>query len=131
MHAESAEVVSMREELRVGRHAAPSVCASIRAERDQRLGCVDPVRLAAAPGNEAQECADAAADVEHALPGLEANTLERRLVGRDLEVLASAQSAGRAPQSGPQRDELPVTADDVVTPLPSTRLWFIVISYVP
>ena len=43
----------------------------VARERDQRLGGVEPVRLAAALGDEAQERADAAADVEHAPARLE------------------------------------------------------------
>ena len=53
-----------------------------------------PMRLGAALGDKAQEGADAAADVQHALAGLEPDTLERRLVGRELLVLAERPVGG-------------------------------------
>ena len=52
------------------------------------------MRLAAALGDQAQERADAAADVQHALARLEPDTPERRLVGRELLVLAERPIVG-------------------------------------
>ena len=81
------------------------------------------MRRAAALGDEAQERADAAADVEHALPRLEPDALAAppRRSGRCWSSL-SAQSAGRAPQSGPQRSALPRHGGRVVIAAPSARL---------
>src|SRR6266540_798646 len=71
-------------------------------ERDQRLGGVDPVRHAAALGDEAKEGAGAAADIEHAPPRLEPSPLQRRLVGRELLVLAERPIVGAgAPERSP------------------------------
>ena len=71
-------------------------------ELEQRLGGVDPVRLAAALGDQAQEGADAAADVEHAPARLEPDAPQRRLVGGDLLVLAERPVGGAgAPERPP------------------------------
>jgi hypothetical protein len=53
------------------------------------------VRFAAALGDQTEEGARAAADVEHAPPRLEPGPLERRLVGGELAVLAE-RPVGRA-----------------------------------
>ena len=62
------------------------------------------MRLAAALGDEAQERADAAADVQHPPARLEPDAPERLLVGRDLLVLAERPVVGpRAPERAPAR----------------------------
>ena len=78
-------------------------------ELDERVGGVDAVRFAAALGDETEEGAGTAADVEHAPARLEPGVLRAlpRRWGAGWSSL-SAQSAGRAPQSGPQRVALPV-----------------------
>ena len=61
-----------------------------------------PYGTRAALGDQAQERADAAADVEHALARLEPDALERRFVGRELLVLAERPVGGAgAPERPP------------------------------
>ena len=71
-------------------------------ERDQRLGGVEAVWNASALGDEAEEGADTAADVEHVLPRFEAGALQGCLVGGELEILAQ-RPVGRtgAPERSP------------------------------
>jgi hypothetical protein len=71
-------------------------------EGDERVGGVDAVRFAAALDDEAQERPDAATDVEHAPPGLEAGPLECCLVGGELTVFAERPIVGTgAPERSP------------------------------
>ena len=75
---------------------------SLARERDQRLRRVDSMRLGAASGDQAEEDADAAADVEHPLAGLERDARERRLVARDVLLLADRPVGGPgAPERSP------------------------------
>ena len=56
--------------VRQGLHVADTEVGlrkSLARERDQRLRRIDPVRLGAASGDQAEEDADPAADVEHTL----------------------------------------------------------------
>ena len=91
-----------------------------------------PMRLAAALGDEAQERADAAADVEHALAGLEPDAPERRLVGRELLVLAERPVVGTgAPERPPAGRAAGSRRMSVVMAAPSVRLRSVVIDYDP
>src|SRR5262249_52052733 len=64
------------------------VWKALAGEGDQRLGCIEPVRPAATFHDEAQERADAAADVEDPPFRFEPGSLERPLVRRELSILA-------------------------------------------
>jgi hypothetical protein len=65
-----------------------SVGNAFTGNLEQRLRGVESERSCAAVGDQAQERADATADVEHELPGLQIDPAQRLLVGRGLLVLA-------------------------------------------
>jgi hypothetical protein len=85
-------------------HPQVSLGHAFAGDLDQRLRGVEPERLGPAVGDEAEEHAGAAADVENPLPGRDPDAPDRLLVGGHLELLVRGPvPRPGAPQGPPLR----------------------------